>query len=423
LQLLGLHSPLVGALEGEGEVVVLPVGVYRPSPFLPPFSLNNNHLSRPVAISATEIMPTKITRVPLRGWSPTNMGNGLTSRTEAKSFAFCSTSALGGVGEGRPVPTIIPALSAAISLTAPPSAVPDPIFPIVTKLKADAWERALGDAGILDEFGDIPVGLRQGFLCGLEHISLASTFIPPNHFTSEDDEAFIISKYDEEMALGRISPGYDPATLFSLIGHFRTAPLAVIDNGGTKRRVIVNHSFPKNKLHINLDSLPHDSHNKYIMDPSRTSINTIIDSTNFQCAWGSFSECYLLVADAPEGTQAAVFDVDAAFRNIPTHPTARPFLAIMIKNRIHLDHVLNFGASPSPGVFGRVADAAVRIYLSRGIEALLKWVDDFVFLRYPSGRLSDGTFIFKYDADCYELFTFSLLTRDGCASFLTVPTC
>ena len=71
----------------------------------------------------------------------------------------------------------------------------------------------------------------------------------------------------------------------------------------------------------------------------------------------------MLVADAPEGTQAAVFDVDAAFRNIPTHPSARPFLAIMIKGLIHLDHVLNFGASPSPGIFGRVADALVRIFL------------------------------------------------------------
>ena len=65
------------------------------------------------------------------------------------------------------------------------------------------------------------------------------------------------------------------------------------------------------------------------------------DPCHCLCAWGSFSECYLLVADAPEGTQAAIFDVDTAFRNIPTHPSARPFLAIMIKNCIHLDHVLN----------------------------------------------------------------------------------
>ena len=43
---------------------------------------------------------------------------------------------------------------------------PDTIFQIVTKLKPDAWEIALRDAGILDESNDIPVGLRQGFYCG-----------------------------------------------------------------------------------------------------------------------------------------------------------------------------------------------------------------------------------------------------------------
>lgn len=275
---------------------------------------------------------------------------------------------------------------------------PDPIFPIVTKLKAEAWELALKGAGIFDEFGDIPVGLRQGFLCGLERYSLSCTFIPPNHYTSQEDEDFIISKYTEEISLGRLSHGYDPDALFSLIGHFRTAPLAVITHGD-KRRVIVNHSFPKNKMQINLDTVPWDLAEKYIIDPSNISINTVIDSKKFQCAWGSFSECYLLVANAPEGTQAAIFDVDAAFRNIPTHPSARPFLAIMIKGLVHLDHVLNFGASPSPGIFGRVADAMVKIFLSRGIEAVIKWVDDFVFVRYPSGTTLDGSYQFTYSAN------------------------
>ncbi|PBK90640.1 hypothetical protein ARMGADRAFT_892250, partial [Armillaria gallica] len=50
-----------------------------------------------------------------------------------------------------------------------------------------------------------------------------------------------------------------------------------------------------------------------------------------------------------------------------------------------LDPCLNFGASPSPGVWGRIADAMVKILLSRGVEALLKWVDNFIFFRYPKG--------------------------------------
>jgi hypothetical protein len=135
-----------------------------------------------------------------------------------------------------------------------------------------------------------------------------------------------------------------------------------------------------------------------VLDPTTTSINTVVDSKKFQCTWGSFSECYLLVADAPEGTQAAIFDVDAAFRNVPTHPSARRFLAIKIKELIHLDHVLNFGAYPAPGIWGRIADVMVQILLSRGIDALIKWVNNFIFLRYPKQCLSPSIYEYSYNA-------------------------
>ena len=79
-------------------------------------------------------------------------------------------------------------------------------------------------------------------------VSLASTFIPPNHYTTKEDEEIIITKYAEEIKLGRISHGYDQDELYSLIGHFWTAPLAVIDQGGGKKRVIVNHSYPKKQM-------------------------------------------------------------------------------------------------------------------------------------------------------------------------------
>jgi hypothetical protein len=284
-------------------------------------------------------------------------------------------------------------------ITAAQSALRENLYPIVTKLKADALELALMDAGIHEKYKDILIGLREGFPCGLEKFSLARTFIPPNHYTSIEDEEFIITKYAQEIELGRISHGYEPDKLFSLIGHFRTAPLAVIDQGSGKRRVIVNHSYPKNARYIDPKILPRTSDDKYIIDPSELSINTVTDSKMFQCTWGSFAECYLLVADAPVGSQAAVFDVDAAFRNIPTHPSSRRFLAFSIKGLIHLDHVLNFGATPAPGTFGRVADAMVEIFKYRGAESIIKWVDDFIFLRYPTLQSTDGTFAFTYSAD------------------------
>jgi hypothetical protein len=70
--------------------------------------------------------------------------------------------------------------------------------------------------------------------------SFSRMFVPQNHYTSQEDKEFVIKKYTEEIALGRLSHGYDPDKLFSLIGHFHTAPLAVIDQGGGKRRIIVS---------------------------------------------------------------------------------------------------------------------------------------------------------------------------------------
>jgi len=111
----------------------------------------------------------------------------------------------------------------------PPNVLPKDIFPIVTRLKPAAWELALKNASIWEEFNDIPKGLQEGFLCGLENFTLATTFTPENHFTSKEDEEFVISKYIDEIKLGRMSPRYEPNTLFSLISHYHTAPLAVIE--------------------------------------------------------------------------------------------------------------------------------------------------------------------------------------------------
>lgn len=271
------------------------------------------------------------------------------------------------------------------------------LFPIVTRLKHRVWTEFLLEAGVLDKFQEVPKGLQYGFHIGLEQFQLDRTFTPPNHFTTPEHTSFVRQKCTSEIALGRISKGYLPEELFALIGHFRSAPLSVAESKPGKLRVITNHSFPRSATPLDLSSLPRvpNSDTMYL-NPETTSINTVIDSTKFQCAWGSFSECFLLVTDAPPGTQAAVFDVESAFRNIPTHPSVRNFTTILLDGLIHLDGCLNFGASPSPGLWGQVADAMVQILLHKGVEALIKWVDDFIFLRYPKHN-ADGSTFFSYD--------------------------
>lgn len=182
----------------------------------------------------------------------------------------------------------------------------------------------------------------------------------------------------------------------------------VVEQRPGKLRITTDHSFPRNDLpeetvaelerrkDMSLEERATEA--KIPMDPERTSINAVIDTDEFKCDWGTFSDCYLKVAEAPEGTQVAVFDVDSAFRNVPTRPAQRIFLMVLINILIHINLTLDFGASPSPGIFGRIADAMVVIFLFRGIQAVLKWVDDFIFFRYPKGRTKDGEFIYAYDA-------------------------
>ncbi|KAI5822042.1 hypothetical protein K523DRAFT_288526, partial [Schizophyllum commune Tattone D] len=51
-----------------------------------------------------------------------------------------------------------------------------------------------------------------------------------------------------------------------------------------------------------------------------------------------------------------------------------------------------------PGIWGRIADAMVHILRHHGVDALIKWVDDFIFFRYPRQQAADGTFEYGYDA-------------------------
>lgn len=119
------------------------------------------------------------------------------------------------------------------------------LFPIVTRLRADEWEQTLRVTGLWGEFQDIPEGLRRGFSIGLDNFTLASTYIPENHYTLPEHHEFLLSKYSKEIAAGRISRGYTPSELFSLIGHFCTAPISIAEGKAGKLRVVVNFSYPR----------------------------------------------------------------------------------------------------------------------------------------------------------------------------------
>lgn len=103
------------------------------------------------------------------------------------------------------------------------------------------------------------------------------------------------------------------------------------------------------------------------------------------------------MANAPAGTEVAIFDLGSAFHNIPIAPKNCPYLAMSIPPFVHFDNVLNFGLRSSPRIFGNIANAMVKILLYHGIEALIKWVDDFIFFCYPLPSSTSSEFHFSYD--------------------------
>jgi hypothetical protein len=284
-----------------------------------------------------------------------------------------------------PSPTFAPCAELRATLLDP--AKRNAIFPIVTPLHHERWSVLLEEAGLLEEYEDLPKGIQYGFRSGLKTL-LPHTFVPPNAQSALNNPKPIDDYLAQELSAGRISRKYSIPELNSIIGPFRTNPLGLIEKvpGSNKFRMTNNFSFPYN-------------------DPSIPSINSSIDKNDFKCGWDTFAQCYLIVARAPIGTQASVFDVAGAFRNVPLAPEERPFAAMSWHGGIYLDHVYCFGTTSAPGIFGRLADAVCKLYKFKLIDDLIKWVDDFVFFRYPSNTSSpysytyDTSIIWRIAAD------------------------
>lgn len=270
----------------------------------------------------------------------------------------------------------IGAHSAAIRVTTPGHAHAQ-LLRVATPLIHDNWFSALSDAHLLNDFLDVPIGIKHGFRTGISS-AISSTFIPANHQSALNQPDTVSLHIAKELNLGRYSGPFSSSDLFLNIGHFRTAPLGVVPKpNSTSFRIIQDLSFPRN-------------------DPNILSVNSEINSSDFPCEWGTFAQCYFLVASAPPGTQVSVFDVDSAYRNIPIAPSEQTHFCVSWDNSIYVDHCVAFGSASSAGLFGRVADAFVAIIKARGAQDILKWVDDIIFFRYPSN--SQQPYSYSFDS-------------------------
>jgi hypothetical protein len=259
------------------------------------------------------------------------------------------------------------------------------ILTIKTPFIPDMWEKMLNNISPFNPFPDVPISIRFGFDMGVKTPPL-HTYTPPNHNSALSYPDHVLSHIHNELSLGRYSGPFSKSKLESLIGPFRTSPLGTVPKSldSTERRIVQDLSFPRN-------------------DPNCSSINDQINIDDFRCDWGTFNDVRNIVVDAPDLSEAATLDVDAAFRCCPITPSQQRNFVVHWNGFFYVDHDAPFGATSAGGVFGRVADAKSAILASKNLGPSKNWVDDFVFFRFPI-LITSGTPSFSYSLkDIYDL--------------------
>lgn len=196
-----------------------------------------------------------------------------------------------------------------------------------------------------------------------------------NHASSLLDPDFISSYIASEQAAGRYSEAYTPDALESIIGPFRTSPLGLVPKPhSSKLRLVQDMSFPRN-------------------DPNITSVNAGVNSDDFPTSWGTFDSTAELILSLPPGCVAATFDISAAYRLTPVHPSQQHALCIFWNGLVYVDRAVMFGLTSSAGVFGAVVDMLVAIYGTANFGLIQKWVDDFLAIRLPHQSWTETEFM------------------------------
>src|SRR5882672_11862676 len=81
--------------------------------------------------------------------------------------------------------------------------------------------------------------------------------------------------------------------------------------------------------------------------------------------------------------QAASLDVEKAYRNSPILPAHKRYLCVYWKGSVYVQHVAVKGLATAGGIQGCVADATLDLLKFHKLEPAVKWVDNFIFFRFP----------------------------------------
>ncbi|KAE8243949.1 hypothetical protein A4X03_0g7648, partial [Tilletia caries] len=229
-------------------------------------------------------------------------------------------------------------------------------------LDADGLQSALEELGLMDAFGEIVRGVRDGFDFGIPAIRETKT--PPNHKSAVVHKEVLKGIAKAEVEKGRWIGPFSQQEVEDLIGPFQSSPMGVIPKANGKFRPVQDFSFPRND--------------------SYTSINKFIESDEFITGWDGVNDAFKAINDLPNNIQGATMDAQEAFRACPARISQLPGMVVMLEEgEFYMDFFLGFGLSSATGVWGKVGDCTKAIIEGRlvGRVKVLKWVDDFLILR------------------------------------------
>lgn len=242
-----------------------------------------------------------------------------------------------------------------------------------TPLVADRWETSLNSSQLLSAYPQIPEFIRRGAHAGIPPI--LRTFTPLNKDSTETLPVPFNDIIQSEFNKGRYLGPFSQEELERELGPFQSSPLSLVPKAGKpgKYRLIQNLSYP----HTNVPT---------------PSINSLLNSDDFPCTWGTFRTMCTTVRSLPAGSQAATRDIAEAYRIIPLHESQWAGVVVRTSNtpkQFAINTCNCFGGATAGGLFGLFGDALADILRARGVGPILKWVDDFIFFRIPRAAIPE----------------------------------
>lgn len=91
-------------------------------------------------------------------------------------------------------------------------------------------------------------------------------------------------------------------------------------------------------------------------------------------------------------------DITKAYHCSPIAPRHKPYIALYWRDYIWPDHCAPFGLTTAGNIQGELPDATIDILAAHSIPHVVKWVDNFDFLRHPiaSSFAPDGSTVYSY---------------------------